>query len=383
MKIAIEAQRIFREKKHGMDMVVLETIRELQNLDMQNEYFVLVSPGKDRCLEETPNFHIIEVTTPSYPLWEQYGLLHAVNRIKPDVLHCTSNTAPLFCKIPLVLTLHDIIFLEPREGSAGSLYQNLGWYYRKCIVPRILKKCSKIITVSQFECRRIQEKLHLSADRIMYIYNGFSSHFHPVPDFLPIVHRYLDSDHFFFFLGNTDPKKNTARTLKAYALYARRVGLEQALPLLVADLDKDHLEAHIKAEELDDVAKLIHVSGYIANKDLPAVFTAARAFVYTSLRESFGIPLLEAMACGTPVLTSNTSSMPEIGGDGALLVDPFNEWDMAFLLESLATDDLLCERLRKQGFENIKRFSWKHTAECVLEVYKEVYHQTTSKDDRN
>ena len=372
MKIAIEAQRIFREKKHGMDMVVLETIRELQNLDQQNEYFIIVSPGKDRCLEETSNFHIIEVSTPSYPLWEQYGLPRAVNRIKPDILHCTSNTAPLFCKVPLVLTLHDIIFLEPREGSAGSLYQNLGWYYRKVVVPRMLRKCSKIITVSQFECCRIQEKLHLSPDRIMYIYNGFSSHFHPVPDSLQIAHRYVNSDRFFFFLGNTDPKKNTARTLKAYALYVRRVGVDNALPLLVADLDRNHLEAHIETEKLSDIASLVHVSGYIPNKDLPAVFTAARAFIYTSLRESFGIPLLEAMACGAPVLTSNTSSMPEIGGDGALFVDPFNEREIAFQFECLATDDLLCERLRKQGFENVKRFSWKHTAECVLDVYKEV-----------
>lgn len=372
MKIAVEAQRIFREKKHGMDMVVLETIRELQNLDQQNEYFIIVSPGKDRCLEETSNFHIIEVSTPSYPLWEQYGLPRAVSRIKPDILHCTSNTAPLFCKVPLVLTLHDIIFLEPREGSAGSLYQNLGWYYRKVVVPKILKKCSKIITVSQFECLRIQEKLHLSSDRIMYIYNGFSSHFQPVSEPLQIVHRYFNSDHFFFFLGNTDPKKNTARTLKAYALYARRVGVENALPLLVADIDKKNIDAHIETEKLSDVASLIHVSGYIPNKDLPAVFTAARAFIYTSLRESFGIPLLEAMACGTPVLTSNTSSMPEIGGDAPLFVDPFNEREIAFQFECLATDDLLCERLRKQGLENVKRFSWKHTAECVLEVYKEV-----------
>jgi len=372
MKIAIEAQRIFREKKHGMDMVVLETIRELQNLDQQNEYFIIVSPGQDHCLAETPNFHIVEVSTPSYPLWEQYGLPRAVSKIKPDVLHCTSNTAPLFCNVPLVLTLHDIIFLEPREGSAGSLYQNLGWYYRKLVVPIILKKCSKIITVSQFECRRIQEKLHLPIDRIMYIYNGFSSHFSPVPDALRITHRYLDSDNFFFFLGNTDPKKNTARTLKAYALYARRVGIDKALPLLVADLDQSHLNAHVEAEKLSDVANLIHVSGYIVNTDLPAVFTVARAFIYTSLRESFGIPQLEAMACGTPVLTSNTSSMPEIGGDGALLVDPFNEEEIASQLECLALDDQLCERLRKYGLENVTRFSWKHTAECVLAVYKEV-----------
>ena len=110
MKIAIEAQRIFRPNKHGMDFVALETIRELQKMDHENEYFIFVSPGEDRCLESSENMHIIELKCPTYPLWEQMALPRAVKRIKPDLLHCTSNTAPLHCPVPLVLTLHDIIY---------------------------------------------------------------------------------------------------------------------------------------------------------------------------------------------------------------------------------------------------------------------------------
>ena len=108
MKIAIEAQRIFRKEKHGMDYVALETIRELQKIDKQNEYFILVSPGDDICLQESANVHIVTVNWPSYPLWEQIGLPLALRKIKPDLLHCTSNTAPVYGNIPLVLTLHDI-----------------------------------------------------------------------------------------------------------------------------------------------------------------------------------------------------------------------------------------------------------------------------------
>ena len=115
MRIAIEAQRIFRTNKHGMDFVALESIRELQKIDKENEYFIFVSPGEDHCLEETDNVHIIEVKCPTYPLWEQVALPRNVSKIKPDLLHCTSNTAPLNCPVPLVLTLHDIIFLEPRQ----------------------------------------------------------------------------------------------------------------------------------------------------------------------------------------------------------------------------------------------------------------------------
>ena len=110
MKIAIEAQRIFRTNKHGMDFVALESIRELQKLDHENEYFIFVTPGEDRCLEESENVHIIELKCPTYPLWEQVALPRAVKKIRPDLLHCTSNTAPLQCPVPLILTLHDIIY---------------------------------------------------------------------------------------------------------------------------------------------------------------------------------------------------------------------------------------------------------------------------------
>ena len=138
MKIAIEAQRIFRSNKHGMDFVALESIRELQKIDKENEYYIFVRPGDDRCLKETPNMHIIEVNCPTYPLWVQIALPRAVTKIKADLLHCTSNTAPIYCPVPLVLTLHDIIFLEPRQSGNKSWYQNMGWYYRRWVVPRIL-----------------------------------------------------------------------------------------------------------------------------------------------------------------------------------------------------------------------------------------------------
>ena len=131
MKIAIEAQRIFRPDKHGMDFVALETIRELQKRNDGNEYYIIVAPGKDHCLEESANLSIVEVACPTYPLWEQIALPLAVKRLGADLLHCTSNTAPLCCPVPLVLTLHDIIYLEPRQQRSPSLYQEMGRHYRR------------------------------------------------------------------------------------------------------------------------------------------------------------------------------------------------------------------------------------------------------------
>lgn len=370
MKIAIEAQRIFRTNKHGMDFVALETIRELQKIDHSNEYYILVSPGDDHCLQATPNFHIIEINYPSYPLWEQVGLPYTLKSIKPDLLHCTSNTAPLFCNTPLILTLHDIIFLEKRNQISKSLYQNLGWYYRRLVVPRILSKCKKIITVSQFEAQRIKEVLQLSDSQITAIHNGFGKHFMPIEDYKTITKKYIDKDNYLFFLGNTDPKKNTAKTLKAYSIYVEQSA--QPLPLLIADLKEDVINAIIKEQRISNIKPYLYFPGYISNCDLPAIYSGATAFVYTSLRESFGIPILEAMACGTPVITSNTSAIPEIAGKGAILIDPTNEQDIAQQMLRLETDKEYCQQQIQYGLERVKLFSWQQTAQKLLQLYESI-----------
>lgn len=370
MKIAIEAQRIFRTNKHGMDFVVLEAIRELQRIDKENEYFIFVSPGKDRCLQESDNVHIIEVNCPTYLLWEQLALPNAVAKVKPDLLHCTSNTAPIYSSFPLVLTLHDIIFLEPRQSGNKSWYQNMGWHYRRMVVPRILNKCKKVITVSHFECNRIKEALHLSSEQITAVYNAYSKHFKPLKDTISVTNKYIKSDQFIFFLGNTDPKKNVPRTLKAYSLYLERS--EKKLPLLIADLKEDKLDAILKEQQIEQIKPYLAFPGYIPNTDLAYLYSGASAFLYTSLRESFGIPMLEAMACGTPVITSNTSAMPEIAGEGAILVDPFCEENIADVLLKLENDSTFYKKQVEYGLERIKHFSWENTARQLQHIYKQV-----------
>ena len=140
MIIGIEAQRIFRKNKHGMDYVVLQEIKELQQIDTENEYYVFVKPGEDHCVESSKNVHIIELHCPTYPLWEQWALPKAAKKYGIEILHCTSNTAPIWCDVPLILTLHDIIYLEPRDRRLQKLsrYQDLGRTYRRFVVPRII-----------------------------------------------------------------------------------------------------------------------------------------------------------------------------------------------------------------------------------------------------
>ena len=377
MRIGIEAQRVFRKNKHGMDYVVLQEIKELQMMDTKNEYFVFVAPGEDRCLEDSKNVHIIEIGGNFYPLWEQFTLPRAAKELDLDMLHCTSNTAPIKCRIPLILTLHDIIFLEPRDKNNKSLYQNMGWLYRRLVVPKILKKCKKIITVSNFEKQNIMTKLGIPEERMAMIYNGYNEWFRPAQDIQYTYQKYIDNPGYFFFLGNTDPKKNTERTLIAYSKYLEESDVKRKL--LMADLDHDYLNGIIERNHIENIRKNVVMPGYIVNQDLPDIYNSAFAFLYTSLRESFGIPLLEAMACGTPVITSNTSSMPEIGGPNAILINPENPEEIAEMMLKLENEDIFYRKQEQVGLERAKLFSWRHTAEQLLEVYDNVYKRTSKR----
>ena len=347
MKIGIEAQRIFRKNKHGMDYVVLQEIKELQQMQTADEYYVFVKPGEDRCVEDSANVHIVELSCPSYPLWEQWALPRAAKKYGVELLHCTSNTAPIWCDIPLVLTLHDIIFLEPRDKSNKSLYQNMGWFYRRLVVPRILSKCRRIITVSNFEK---------------------DAWFHPQPSALN--HQTSTDAAPFFFLGNTDPKKNTERTLVAYSKYLLQSTVKRRL--LMADLDRNYLSDIVSRNHIENILPMIDMPGYIPNSVLPKIYNNSFAFLYTSLRESFGIPLLEAMACGTPVITSNTSSMSEIGGPKAILVNPESSDEIAQMMLRLESDQTFYELQKQVGLERAKLFSWRKTAEQLHQLYHSI-----------
>jgi glycosyltransferase involved in cell wall biosynthesis len=379
MKIGIEAQRIFRKKKHGMDMVALELIRNLQLVDKENEYVVFIKPDvDDSVIQETENFKIVRLEGGFYPFWEQIALPRAAKKYGCQILHCTSNTAPLYTSIPLVVTLHDIIYMESSYAKimqgTGTLYQKFGNAYRKLFIPGIVKKSDKIITVSHFEKKRIGQFFGMEGDnRLTAVYNGKSEHFKPVTDkneLARVKEKYHLPDHYFFFLGNTDPKKNTQGALKAYSDFLKQTG--SMLDLVMLDYDRTELEKLLDEIGDKDLIKRIILTGYVVNTDLPAIFCQCDLFLYPSLRESFGIPMLEAMACGTPVITSNTSSMPEVAGDAAFIVDPYKPEEITAAMIQILNNEALKVELVGKGFIQAAKFSWKVMAEDVKKIYSEI-----------
>lgn len=386
MKIGIEGQRLFRKKKHGMDMVALELIRNLQNIDHENEYFIFVKPDEDRsALKETSNFKIIEINGGPYPSWEQIALPQAALKYGCDVLHCTSNTAPFFTSIPLITILHDIIYMESSYfkilSSSASTYQKMGNIYRKLVVPRVVKKSKKVITVSHFEKNRIGEFFGIKGNpQLDAIYNGVSDHFKPITNSAErkrIKEKYNLPDHYFFFLGNTDPKKNTKGTLKAFSDFLKQTKSNHKLVML--DYDKTELNKLVL--EIDDPSLInsIVLTGYVNNTDLPAIYSQCDVFLYPSLRESFGIPMLEAMSCNVPVITSNTSSMPEIAADAAHIINPSNPQEITSGLIEILNNDTYRKSLCEKGLTRSQQFSWKNMAKDYLKLYELIYSENSKK----
>lgn len=375
MRIGIEAQRIFRTKKHGMDMVALELINNLKLIDNLNEYFIFVSPGQDICLTSENNFNIIELNGGPYPIWEQIALPKAVNKYNCDILHCTSNTAPLLGSTPLIITLHDIIYLENLNLFSGgaTAYQRFGNLYRRMVVPLAAKKSKRVVTVSEFEKKRISDFMGLK-ENLVSIYNGVGQHFKVISNkevLKKCKRKYNLPDKFIFFLGNTDPKKNTPNLLKAFAHFNNKSSEKYKLVML--DFPESALKQILNDIECSNIRDQILLLGYVPNNELPQIINLCSLFLYPSLRESFGIPILEGMACGVPVITSNSSSMPEVAGDAALLVDPTNYLSIADAIEEALTNEPLRESLIDKGLKRAPEFSWHQMAKRYFALYNEVY----------
>ena len=372
MRIGIEAQRIFRPHKFGMDIAAIELIRQLQKLDLKNEYVIFIKPDKDACIEETDNFKIHFIKKAIYPVWEQIHLPKAVKKTKVDLLHCTSNTAPLKLGVPLVLTLHDIISLEPRARYWMSLYQEMGRIYRKLIIPRVVPKCARLITVSGVEKQLISRMMPKVQNRISVIHNGVDGRFRPVDEIgqKKIREKYQLPDRYMSFIGNTDPRKNVHNVLHAYSIYLNHS--KEKLPLVVLHLNEKRLMQLLKLLKIKNILPHIKILDYLDADDMPGFYAASEMFLFPSLREGFGMPILEAVACGTPVITSDVSSMPEVAGDAALLVDPFNADEIALNILYMEEHSEHAEELREKGLKRSREFSWKKMTGKVLEIYKEL-----------
>ena len=296
------------------------------------------------------------------------ALARAASRERVDSLH-VQYFAPLGYRGPLVVTVHDLAFLHVPESFPLRLRVAL-----RVLVPRSLERASRIIAVSEFTRRDIVARYPIRPEKITVIPQGVDARFHPraAGETTPVLARYGLEPGFLFSLGRLNRRKNLGRLLQAYA--RMRAGGAPAAPLVITGKPDYGVETLLPRGR--PAADMVGVRwmGLIPDEDLPAFYSGAAGFVYPSLFEGFGLPVLEAMACGTPVVTSDRTALPELTGDAGLSVDPESVEALAEAMTRLLTDQALAADLRRRGLDRSRRFSWRETADRTLAVYREAVH---------
>lgn len=257
---------------------------------------------------------------------------------------------PLFPAGRYVFTIHDLNHIDRPENS--SFLKKL--FYR-FVVKRGCKKAYKVLTVSEFSRNRIVDWSGVSPDKVVNVGNGVDESFNSS------VEPYDLGTPYYLCVGNRKAHKNEARVVKAFA----QSDIDKDIYLVFTGAPEPSLETLIQEHNLSSRVKFM---GNVTEEELPSLYKGARGLLFPSLYEGFGLPVLEAVACGTPVITSNCTSLPEVAGDAAILVDPLNTQELQEAIERLEHDTLLRNELIKKGFERVKHFTWEKTAQKVQEV---------------
>lgn len=373
--IGIDARFVTRNPRRGIGNYSLCLLKELISL-ASNFRFILYIYEADRegVLPRTENVTVRRLKTPFYPLWEQISLPLAVHRDRVDILHCLGNTAPLFlpksCK--LILSLMDVMFMHSGDfvPIPTNRYQYIGRIYRKIVVPHVARKASRIITISEYSKHDIANTiLRLDPANICVTYLSCDNAFHNVDNTVSLEDISGFNNPYVFALGADDPRKNTLRLVSAY-LEVLRKGLCSCDLLISGYADWEKSDAYqlvIKSNATEKIKFL----PYVTINQLVTLYQNAVFFIYPSLYEGFGIPILEAFATGCPVIASRVTSIPEVAGKAALYVDPMSQTEIELAITKLANDRALQSLLRDDGYKRAELFTWEETARKTVDIYVE------------
>ncbi|MDT7808370.1 MAG: hypothetical protein QOJ70_2183 [Acidobacteriota bacterium] len=370
MHIAIDAHSVGTGLA-GNETYAANLVEALAEIDGENEYTIYVTRAEaaERFEGRWPNVRV-QRTLPHTPLVRIPLTLSAELRRRPvDLLH-VQYTAPPFAPCPVVATIHDLSFEHlPETFKLRSRVQ------LKLTVRATARRAAHCIAPSEFTRRDLVETYGLDPERVTTIPLAASTRFRPVEDEGEVerVRRlYGIEGEYVLAVGSIQPRKNLARLVRAYSSLRGERGRSN-LPQLVLVGKKAWLYGEtLRAVEDEGLVGSVVLTGYVSEGDLPALYTGALCFAYPSYFEGFGLPPLEAMSCGAPVLTGNLTSLPEVVGDAGLMVDPFDTEALAHALARLIDDDALRADLRERGLRRARDFDWRDTARMTLQTYRRV-----------
>ena len=368
MKIAVNVRFLLKNRLEGIGWVTYEVLRRMVVAHPEDEFIFFFDRPFDPDYVFGTNVTPIVLSPPArhpilFVLWFEWSVARALRRLKPDVFLSTDNFLTLRTDVPTVLMLHDVSWTHP-TSSVGGLVQ----MYYDFFMPRFLKKADRIIAVSEFvKSDALRAYPFLPSEKIAVVYNACRAEFRPLSDFEKTATKakYTEGVDFFVFVGAVHPRKNVHRLIAAFSLFKKQTN--SVMKLVIVGRFAWQTGDVRAAFETSDFQKDIIFTGYVPNEDVPLLVGAATAVTYVSLAEGFGIPILEAMQADVPVLTSNVTSMPEVAGDAALLVNPESVEDIAAALQRLAFDVDLRNNLLEKGRIQREKFSWDKTVATIYD----------------
>jgi len=366
-RVALDARKL---RDFGIGTYIRNVLVQLDRLDRENEYIALCRPGDvDLARSLAPRFRVVPEKAGTYSLSEQVRIPWRLWREHVDLVHEPHYVLPPATRCRSVVTIHDCIHLMFPQ----YLPHRLAYAYARASMWTATHQAARVLTVSEASKRDILRFFKIPDEKVQVIYNAIDERFLTAPPEATtdrVRQRYQLDHPFVLYVGNIRPHKNLDRLIDAFGR-ARPHGPEGLKLIVIGDEVSRYpsLRQSVHRHKLD---KYVRFLGFQPHETLASFYRLASAFVFPSLYEGFGLPPLEAMACGTPVVTSNVSSLPEVAGDAALLVDPYNVDAIADGLVRVLTDEALRQRMIVKGLARARQFSWAESVARIHAVYEDV-----------
>lgn len=367
MRIAIDARKLH---DFGIGTYVQNLLRQLARLDGEHDYVVFCVEADESSLADLgPRFRIVVDNSLPYSVLEQLSIPARLAQERVDLFHSPHYVLPPLVPCKSVVTIHDCIHLMFPQ----YLPSRLAYGYAKTFMWWAAHRSARVLTVSDASKRDILRYFDIPADKVTVIHNGLDGRMGippPEADVHRVRERFQLQEQFILYAGNVKPHKNVERLIDAFHLLHSN-GFEH-LKLLIVGNDISKYATLRRAIHAHNLHKYVRFLGFVPDTTLAILYRLASVFVFPSLYEGFGFPPLEAMASGTPVVTSNISSLPEVVGSAAVLVDPYDARSIADGIRSVLTDERLRQDLHAKGLEQVRKYSWETAARETLAIYDQV-----------